>query len=165
MFTIFALAEFSAIQSTMLRYTGELPNAVLYWFRSCVSFCSVGTPYGLFARMTTFRKEVIVEIAHSVDRDGATTDFCWQELRFRFKPDDPALPPKSCWHMPRLDWRLWFVPFKRSPPIWLHRLLLITLRPGDQTRSRNFLESPCCIASTAMARVFLPRDLFCDARG
>ena len=57
--------------------------------------------YGLFANMTDYRHEVIVEVR---DADGA-----WRELDFRAKPDnvDEAMPLVQP-HMPRLDWQFWF---------------------------------------------------------
>lgn len=75
--------------------------------------------YGLFATMTTVRDEVEVEVSLS----GATGEADWTPVRWKCKPsyhDErggglrflffPSLsslcPP---FHMPRIDWRLWFV--------------------------------------------------------
>jgi lipase maturation factor 1 len=57
--------------------------------------------YGLFAVMTTERREIIIEGSN----DGVT----WQPYHLRWKPDEPDrsggfMTP----HMPRLDWQLWF---------------------------------------------------------
>ncbi len=61
---------------------------------------SVNT-YGLFARMTTERPEIVLEAT----ADGET----WLPYPMRAKP--AALdrrPPQVAPHMPRLDWQLWF---------------------------------------------------------
>lgn len=58
-------------------------------------------PYGLFAVMTTSRPEIIIEGSH----DGRT----WRPYEFRWKPGDPRRPPRRAFfHMPRLDWMMWF---------------------------------------------------------
>jgi hypothetical protein len=57
--------------------------------------------YGLFARMTTHRPEIVVEASD----DGAT----WRALEFRWKPG--ALDRRPAFvapYMPRLDWQMWF---------------------------------------------------------
>jgi hypothetical protein len=57
--------------------------------------------YGLFAVMTTERREIIVEGSN----DGVT----WQPYHFRWKPDALDRSPGFMTpHMPRLDWQLWF---------------------------------------------------------
>ena len=57
--------------------------------------------YGLFAVMTTTRREILVEGSH----DGIT----WQPYTFRYKPGDPQVSPRFIpMHLPRLDWQMWF---------------------------------------------------------
>ena len=57
--------------------------------------------YGLFARMTTSRFELVVE--------GSRDGHAWKRYGFKYKPDDPkAAPPVVGVHMPRLDWQMWF---------------------------------------------------------
>jgi hypothetical protein len=67
----------------------------------------LGRRYGLFASMTTFRWELVFEGS----RDGGQT---FREYQFPYKPGNVGSCP--VWvvpgHMPRLDWRLWFVPLK-----------------------------------------------------
>eukprot|EP00743_Colponemidia_sp_Colp-15_P014405 GILK01017045.1.p1 GENE.GILK01017045.1~~GILK01017045.1.p1 ORF type:complete len:647 (+),score=71.74 GILK01017045.1:117-2057(+) len=59
--------------------------------------------YGLFARMTTVRDELIIE--------GSNDARDWQPYETRYKPGDPSKRPCFIpYHMPRLDWRLWFCP-------------------------------------------------------
>jgi hypothetical protein len=57
--------------------------------------------YGLFARMTTERPEIVVE--------GSNDGRSWRPYEFRWKPGDPERRPSFVQpHMPRLDWRMWF---------------------------------------------------------
>jgi hypothetical protein len=64
-------------------------------------------PYGLFARMTTHRYEIVLE--------RSTDGIKWTGVPFRSKPGrvweaDERLPAPTLYHLPRLDWRLWFLP-------------------------------------------------------
>jgi hypothetical protein len=62
----------------------------------------VESSYGLFATMTTHRDEIKVEGSS----DGGQT---WQAYRFAYKPNDAGdLPWPALFHMPRLDWQMWF---------------------------------------------------------
>lgn len=71
----------------------------------------IANNYGLFARMTTTRFEILVEGS----ADGET----WLPYQFRWKPE--ALnqpPPVVAPHQPRLDWQMWFAalgPVQASP--------------------------------------------------
>jgi len=57
--------------------------------------------YGLFAVMTTERREITIE--------GSNDGVSWQPYHFRWKPDEPDRSPRFMTpHMPRLDWQLWF---------------------------------------------------------
>jgi hypothetical protein len=72
--------------------------------------------YGLFARMTTSRREIVIEGS----RDGET----WKPYAFKWKPGDVTAPPRFCApHMPRLDWQMWFAALgsERGNP-WYVRL-------------------------------------------
>ncbi len=97
--------------------------------------------YGLFRVMTTERPEIAVEVSD----DGLE----WRELAFRYKPGDPARRPRIVpFHMPRLDWQMWFaalsprraqgwlVPFlerllQGEPSVWS---LLAEPRPASPPR-------------------------------
>lgn len=54
----------------------------------------------------------------------------WYPIHFKYKPDDLNVPPKSVFpffHMPRLDWCMWFIALKPSIklyPKWLWNFLL-----------------------------------------
>ena len=57
--------------------------------------------YGLFAVMTTVRREIIVQ--------GSSDGAQWRDYDFKYKPGPVDRPPR--WvapHQPRLDWQMWF---------------------------------------------------------
>lgn len=57
--------------------------------------------YGLFARMTTTRNEIVIK--------GSADGKNWKQYEFKYKPSNTKIAPQ--WvqpHMPRLDWQLWF---------------------------------------------------------
>ncbi|MEO5969507.1 MAG: lipase maturation factor family protein [Bdellovibrionia bacterium] len=57
--------------------------------------------YGVFAVMTTHRDEIIIEGSY----DGQS----WLPYEFRYKPGDLRRAPSFVtFHMPRLDWQMWF---------------------------------------------------------
>jgi hypothetical protein len=57
--------------------------------------------YGLFAVMTTTRREIEVE--------GSQDGRHWRPLRFAWKPGaTDRMPGFTRLHMPRLDWQMWF---------------------------------------------------------
>ena len=59
------------------------------------------TRYGLFARMTTKRIELVIEASE----DGTQ----WHAYPFLYKPNQASdIPEWSGFHMPRLDWQMWF---------------------------------------------------------
>jgi predicted DCC family thiol-disulfide oxidoreductase YuxK len=82
--------------------------------------------YGLFARMTTVRNEIIVEGSN----DGTT----WLPYEFKWKPGDPSRAPGFVEpHMPRLDWQMWFAALSnfRSQP-WFQNFLVRLLQGSPQ---------------------------------
>jgi hypothetical protein len=76
----------------------RLPGyALVEWLRP---FRSVNR-YGLFAVMTTARREIVIEGS----ADGQT----WQPYTLRYQPGDVNRPPPWIAPLqPRLDWQLWF---------------------------------------------------------
>jgi predicted DCC family thiol-disulfide oxidoreductase YuxK len=57
--------------------------------------------YGLFAVMTTERREIIVE--------GSNDGIHWLAYEFKYKPGAVTRPPAFVApHQPRLDWQMWF---------------------------------------------------------
>ncbi len=57
--------------------------------------------YGLFAVMTTSRREIVIE--------GSNDAKTWLPYEFKYKPGDPKRRPAFVApHQPRLDWQMWF---------------------------------------------------------
>jgi lipase maturation factor 1 len=90
------------------------------WVTRILALCGrwqISNPYGLFAVTTTERYEFVIE--GSRDLKG------WLPYEFRWKPGDPAGPPRQAApHQPRLDWQMWFAalnPTYVEP--WLARLV------------------------------------------
>jgi len=81
--------------------------------------------YGLFAVMTTERREIIVQ--------GSEDGLNWKTYVFRYKPGDPCRAPR--WvapGMPRLDWQMWFAALgnvEQSP--WFSNFLTGLLRASQ----------------------------------
>jgi len=77
----------------------------------------ISNPYGLFAVMTTERYEFIIE--------GSRDLKVWLPYEFRWKPGDPAGPPRQAApHQPRLDWQMWFAALNPGyVEAWLSRLV------------------------------------------
>jgi hypothetical protein len=83
---------------------------LLGWFSLAESFAPLSAlaapfrsinAYGLFAVMTTTRREIIVEGS----RDGKN----WRPYEFQFKPGDLTEAPRWAAPLqPRLDWQMWF---------------------------------------------------------
>jgi hypothetical protein len=83
-----------------LRVAVEWPRP-LAWLHTHLDPFHIVNGYGLFARMTTQRPEIIIEGSD----DGQT----WHAYEFRWKPGDPDRRPRFVQpHMPRLDWQMWF---------------------------------------------------------
>lgn len=76
--------------------------------------------YGLFRVMTTRRWEIIIEGSN----DGRT----WLPYEFKWKPGDVQRRPAFTWfHMPRLDWQMWFAALDglRREDGWLQNLWVL----------------------------------------
>ncbi len=83
------------------------------------------SPYGLFAVMTTTRPEINVEGSN----DGET----WVEYGFRYKVGGPdARPRYTGFHMPRLDWQMWFAALGSIPAGWLQVFLARLLQGSPE---------------------------------
>ncbi len=93
----------------LLAQFGAAPDIPALWTaeRAVAPLRSVNT-YGLFARMTVERPEIVVEGS----ADGRT----WREYGFRWKPGDPRRAPGWAGpFMPRLDWQMWFAALGPRP--------------------------------------------------
>lgn len=93
-----------------------IPGPLIAAYRAVAPLRSANG-YGLFAVMTTERREIVVEGSE----DGAS----WRPYEFRWKPGDPMRRPRFVApHQPRLDWQMWFAAlgsWDQSP--WLGPLL------------------------------------------
>lgn len=85
--------------------------------------------YGLFADMTTTRPEIEVEGS----RDGIN----WETYEFRYKPDAVDDRPRFAgFHMPRLDWQMWFASLVGcSGARWFHVFMLRLLEGSPAVRA------------------------------
>ena len=83
-----------------LRWQWSWPEWVVHLYRRAQPLHLVNG-YGLFAVMTTVRREIQVE--------GSMDGTNWQPYGFRWKPDGVGVVPGFVQpHMPRLDWQMWF---------------------------------------------------------
>lgn len=93
--------------------------------------------YGLFARMTTVRNEIVIE-----GSDDGTT---WLPYEMPWKPGDVRRRPTFVApHQPRLDWQMWFAaltPYRANPEQWFARLLG-TLLEGEPSVLALFATNP-----------------------
>ncbi|MEJ2132653.1 MAG: lipase maturation factor family protein, partial [Gammaproteobacteria bacterium] len=94
------------------------------WMREIAVWSSpwhVVNGYGLFAVMTTERRELVVEGS----RDGVA----WRAYELPFKPGDPSRAPRLATpYQPRLDWQLWFAALtSRGNVPWINGLVVRTL--------------------------------------
>jgi hypothetical protein len=81
--------------------------------------------YGPFSVMTNDRLEIEVEGSDDGER--------WEELHFRYKPDDVRRRPR--WvapHQPRLDWQMWFAALRDRPPSWFLVFLVRVLEGAPE---------------------------------
>ncbi|MFQ5451550.1 MAG: lipase maturation factor family protein [Nitrospinaceae bacterium] len=78
--------------------------------------------YGLFAVMTTKRREIIIE--------GSRDAQNWKSYEFKWKPGNLKMAPAFVApHQPRLDWQMWFAAlgsYRQNP--WLINLMMRLLQ-------------------------------------
>ena len=119
---------------------------------------NVVSGYGLFAIMTTKRREIVIEGSY----DGAE----WHEYEFRYKPGDiMRAPPWNIPHQPRLDWQMWFAALdnpQRLPWFWrfLERLL-----ENEPTVTALLEEEPVCRQAADLCARAVLRLHLCRQRG
>lgn len=97
-------------------FSGRTP-ALAKWIDHGVAPLRIVNTYGLFAVMTTERREIIIE--------GSDDGIHWKEYRFKYKPGDvKRRPPWNIPHQPRLDWQMWFAALgTEDQHPWFSRLL------------------------------------------
>jgi hypothetical protein len=80
--------------------------------------------YGLFAVMTTTRREIIVQ--------GSNDGFEWKTYGFRYKPGPLGRrPPIVAPYQPRLDWQMWFAALSRIETTPWFQSFLLRLLQGE----------------------------------
>lgn len=125
---VFLLLVFSLFMGTMttLRLKPFAPwLAPLY--RVNYAF-HLANSYGLFAMMTTRRFEIDIQGARG---EGGPQQ--WKSYTFKWKPGGEEGHPKFLlFHMPRLDWQMWFASLAHAPPLWFH-LFAKRLLQGDES--------------------------------
>ena len=91
--------------------------------------------YGLFAVMTTERREILLE--------GSADGVEWKSYEFRWKPGALDRAPRFAGpHMPRVDWQLWFAALGRCEHQgWLHAFLRRLLE-GSRPVTRLLANDP-----------------------
>lgn len=110
---------------TLGRQVSVMPEPVKLFAYFVSPWCIVNG-YGLFAVMTTSRKEIIVEGS----QDGVT----WEPYEFNFKPGDVhRAPPWVAPYQPRLDWQMWFAALgtRRDSPWFSHFVLRLLQNTSD----------------------------------
>lgn len=96
--------------------------------------------YGLFAVMTTTRRELVIE--------GSADGIHWKPYTFRWKPGSIDHPlPIVAPYQPRLDWQMWFAALGRIETTpWLQALLLNLLEANPHVlalfEANPFPDSP-----------------------
>lgn len=111
-----------------------LPAPLSWALGQTASLRSVNS-YGLFAVMTTERKEIVLEGS----ADGQT----WHEYLLHWRPGPVDEAPRFVApHQPRLDWQMWFASLSRCVGNrWLIRLQEQLLK-GDAEARGFFRENP-----------------------
>jgi hypothetical protein len=86
--------------SVMFRLPVPWPRPLVAVYRWLEPFRTFNH-YGLFAVMTTSRREIIIE--------GSDDRVTWRAYEFKYKPGDVRRRPRFVEpHQPRLDWQMWF---------------------------------------------------------
>ena len=119
----------SAFQmSHTLRLQWSWPEWVVHLHRRSQPFHLVNG-YGLFAVMTTQRREIQVE--------GSMDGKDWQPYGFIWKPDGTGrMPGFAQPHMPRLDWQMWFAALRpHRENSWFMSLMVALLQGRSEVHN------------------------------
>ncbi len=131
-------------------------SPLVRWVAEAVGPFRSFNDYGLFARMTVERPELVIE--------GSNDGRDWREYSLPYKPGDLSRrPPWVAPHQPRLDWQLWFaalVPPEAAP--WVGTLCEQLLR-GNPDVGRLFDRNPFPDAPPHFMRVIRYRYEFTSA--
>ncbi len=111
--------------------------------------------YGLFAVMTTTRRELTIQ--------GSNDGIHWKSYLLRWKPGPLDKPlPVVAPHQPRLDWQLWFAALgsiETSP--WLQSLL-VNLLQGNPHTTALFESNPFPDEPPRFVRILADNYTFTD---
>ncbi|MCY4523361.1 MAG: lipase maturation factor family protein [Halobacteriovoraceae bacterium] len=117
-FTVYVLA-----MGSMQILTKRYPRFAIPFVRVNYNFRLVNS-YGLFAVMTTKRREILIQ--------GSRDNVRWRNYKFKYKPNGVKDRPRFLlFHMPRLDWQMWFAALRSRPPRWFNRFCNLLSR-GDK---------------------------------
>ncbi|CRX38592.1 lipase maturation factor family protein [Estrella lausannensis] len=100
----------------------------------------IANRYGIFAVMTTKRIEIVIE--------GSDDGLHWKEYCFKYKPSEISRRPRRISpFQPRLDWQVWFLPFRSfRQEVWFQRFLFALLEGREEVlgllRLNPFPEKP-----------------------
>jgi lipase maturation factor 1 len=130
------------------------------WLNRIFSLLSpfmISNSYGLFAVMTTSRFEFVIEGSNDLRE--------WRSYEFRWKPGDPACPPRQAApHQPRLDWQMWFAAIDpRSIDQWLGNLI-VRLLEGSPPVLALFKYNPFPYAPPSHIRLTVYRYRYATLR-
>jgi hypothetical protein len=112
--------------------------------------------YGLFAVMTTTRREIVIE--------GSADGSSWVEYELPYKPGEVhRRPPWVAPHQPRLDWQLWFAALGRPEDEPSFQRLLFKLLEAEPAVLRLFARDPFDGQKPRYVRALLYRYNFAPA--
>lgn len=116
---VFVFMLFTGVMQILLPLGPRMPEALLrdgYNATALAGHYRVCNSYGLFRVMTTERPELILQ--------GSDDGVAWKDYEFRYKPGDPMRRPAFTWfHMPRLDWLMWFQALDDVPRPWFENFV------------------------------------------
>ncbi len=113
---------------TMGRNVSFTPEPIKEFAYALSPWCLVNG-YGLFAVMTTSRKEIVVEASQDAVH--------WEPYKFVFKPGDiDRAPPWVAPYQPRLDWQMWFAALgTRQDSPWFAHFIFQLLKGSPDVRA------------------------------
>eukprot|EP01083_Nonionella_stella_P203308 741963_1 len=107
------------------------------WWTECVLLCLLFAVVRIFAWLMAVVRDdfgvFLVKMAMWSIFEGTMEDEIeWKTYEFKYKPDDVnRTPPFALCHLPRLDWRLWFLPLRRYNKyndVWLLKFVTKLIR-------------------------------------
>lgn len=137
---VIALLFLNTFSTLGILFQGSQVSGPLFFFPSLFSPFRVVNTYGLFAVMTTTRREIIVE--------GSNDQKEWKQYEFVYKPGDIKNSP--AWiapHQPRLDWQMWFAALTKAENApWFTNFFIRLLQGSEDVlsllKTNPFKEKP-----------------------